>query len=412
MALFNFEMPGVPRWRTVFLTLAVISVIHFLFVSDTLRSLYDSVPSIHGDETVTPEAPKAISIIESIISSPSTSAVPLVATPSPKASASSTSPASVSSAPETTVGAETETTFTTSASTTSKPSDTRSHPTPPPTPIPVAPLKDGDTEEYLALCVAVKNQPDDLAEFLTHHYHHHNIRRFYIMDDGSSPVLATLNWTQYIDPKAVTFRYYHPTMHGQFMQLAIYQECIQLYRHKHKWMGFVDVDEFLEVKGNETIHSILKELDEDENIGALSINWQIHNSAGLLTRPATARAAFNRCVEDPDPNHGPGSGSGNEHVKTFAKTKKFSSAGSPHNMNLKDKAHGVGEHNDTVNGPWRSPITRDRVALHHYLVKSKEEYQTKIDRNNAMGDGKDWSFWDKIEAQKDYECDSMTKLFP
>jgi hypothetical protein len=33
------------------------------------------------------------------------------------------------------------------------------------------------------------------------------------MDDGSSPALATYNYSAFLDPKGITHRYYHPALH-------------------------------------------------------------------------------------------------------------------------------------------------------------------------------------------------------
>ena len=35
-----------------------------------------------------------------------------------------------------------------------------------------------DDEEYVAICMAVKDQSLDLPEWLIHHYHHLGVRRF------------------------------------------------------------------------------------------------------------------------------------------------------------------------------------------------------------------------------------------
>jgi hypothetical protein len=37
-------------------------------------------------------------------------------------------------------------------------------------------------DEYVAICLSVRDQSRDMIEFLNHHYHHHQIRRFYIME--------------------------------------------------------------------------------------------------------------------------------------------------------------------------------------------------------------------------------------
>ncbi|KFZ24401.1 hypothetical protein V502_01119 [Pseudogymnoascus sp. VKM F-4520 (FW-2644)] len=294
-------------------------------------------------------------------------------------------------------------------------------------PIPpfVAPFSAGDTAEDIAICLSVKDQYADLTEWLTHHYHHLSIRRFYIMDDGSSPLLATYNYSAFLDPKAITHRYYHPALHHPYQQLASYSDCLKLFGDRHKWMAFIDADEYLEVRGNEilrsilapydddySLRSILAPYDDDDSVGAFAVNWQIHTSGGLLTRPPSARKGFTRCIEDQSPDHSPDVGTENEHIKVIVKPPRVAKP-DVHKFELKEGARTVGENGDTVDRlAWRVPITRRRVSLHHYATKSREEYVAKMERGNGMGSPKGWDWWDWVEAIPTAECKEMATLVP
>jgi hypothetical protein len=37
-------------------------------------------------------------------------------------------------------------------------------------------------------------------------------------------------------------------------------------------MAFIDADEYLEVRGNDTLHSILASYDNDDSVGAFAVN--------------------------------------------------------------------------------------------------------------------------------------------
>lgn len=78
-------------------------------------------------------------------------------------------------------------------------------------PAPFPPLPPPDYEEYMAICMAVKDQPMDLPEFFTHYYFHLGIRRFYIFDDGSEPPLSTASYP--IPSSAITWVYFQPHIH-------------------------------------------------------------------------------------------------------------------------------------------------------------------------------------------------------
>ncbi|KAF4625746.1 hypothetical protein G7Y89_g12417 [Cudoniella acicularis] len=245
---------------------------------------------------------------------------------------------------------------------------------------------------------------------------HERIRNFYIMDDGSSPPLESLSSTFGVPIDTLHFEYQDQAHRGagHSQQLDIYSRCIEHYGEQHTWMAFLDGDEFLETPaGNETLEEILRDLeDHDDNIGALAVNWQMHTSSGLLTRPESTRKAFVDCIWD-DPENG-GKNSNNTHVKSIVRTDKALRPSNPHLWYLKDGAITVGEHYDVVNSEaFRIPITRDRIALHHYAGKSREEYEAKMLRGNAMDDPKGEGFWNSLENLLPHvKCPEMAKYNP
>ena len=84
-------------------------------------------------------------------------------------------------------------------------------------------------------------------------------------------------------------------------------------------MGFIDTDEFLEVKAPDTLHRMLTQLESNATVGALGVNWLNHNSNGLeqrLPRQGICES-FTQCLKDEvEIEHG-----GNNHIKSFVKTK-------------------------------------------------------------------------------------------
>ncbi|RDL37284.1 uncharacterized protein BP5553_04717 [Venustampulla echinocandica] len=266
-----------------------------------------------------------------------------------------------------------------------------------------------DDEEYVAICLAAKDQSHDLPEWLTHHYHHIGIRRFYIMDDGSNPALSSFEYG--IPKSALTFHYQDPATRTAWQQLAFYSECNSWYGSNHTWIAYIDTDEFLEITApNETLVSILKGFDPDKTVGALGVNWKTHTSAGILTRPESARKSFTTCMSDPVGEvHGD-----NTHIKSIVRTSSFAASYNPHKFTLIEGTMTVGEHGDVINtDAFRNPITRDRIALHHYVVKSKEEYEEKMHRGNAMSQPKSKEFWDHVENDEPLEeCTEMARFSP
>lgn len=268
-------------------------------------------------------------------------------------------------------------------------------------------LPPGDTNEYVALCVVVKDMPGDLAEFFIHHYHHHGIRRFYLYDDASKiPLNETADYG--IPRSAVTYTYIptDPNRPEDFMGMIYRDYAMKLYRDIHTWMGFIDIDEYLEMKQGKTLVSWLREWETHDDVGSVAVNWIQHNSAGLISRPAQSnRKAFDQCLTDED-------WAENSHTKSFVRTKYFEGANNPHNMATKEGTGTVGEHGDGT-GVKRAPITHDIWALHHYSVKSYEQFLEKQQRGSASGNGPDKDHhFDDINNAPSYHCPEMGRYYP
>ncbi|EHK99202.1 hypothetical protein M7I_4884 [Glarea lozoyensis 74030] len=164
-------------------------------------------------------------------------------------------------------------------------------------------------------------------------------------------------------------------------------------------MAFLDADEMLEVTAEETLKELLQRLEKNRSIGALAILGMTHTSNGLLERPSSARKGFTDCIWDGNPTH-------NGMYKSIVKTEMHDGASGVHGARLLGNTKTVGEDGFEVSGGRRTP-TRDRIALHHYAVKSRQEYIEKMQRSNAMDQPKPWSFWDEVEAQGGVPCPQM-----
>jgi hypothetical protein len=175
-------------------------------------------------------------------------------------------------------------------------------------------------------------------------------------------------------------------------------------------MAFIDADEFLETSAPHTLRSILEELENTPGVGALGINWRLHTSAGLLKRPESVRQSFNSCAVDPEgPPPAPG-WKDNRAIKSIVRTALFDKPWSPHMYKTKNGTKTVGEHGDVLvdNSNIRTPITRDKIGLHHYTTKSREQFEEKTKLWSAKG----WSYWNHIESLPQVECMEMTRYIP
>lgn len=267
-----------------------------------------------------------------------------------------------------------------------------------------------DLNEDVAFCIVTKDHPDDLIEHLVHHYHHHGIRRFYIMDDGSSTPLSS--YKDYGIPRAhLSFQYIDEKSTVANKQGHIYNECVRLFGPNHKWMAFVDADEFFETRvPGETLLTILEEMYPFTTIGALGVNWRLHSSAGIIHKAPSVRKSFTSCCADPEGLDVPEDWKDNRLIKVIVKTDMYDFCVTPHMFGLKNNTRTVGEHQDVISHGVgvRVPVTRDRIALHHYTLKSRDQFEAKLETWKA----KDWSYWDHIEGLPQEECLEMMKYNP
>lgn len=72
-------------------------------------------------------------------------------------------------------------------------------------------IREGNHDEYLAVCLFAKNQALDMVEWFQHHYYEMGIRRFYVMDDASDPPLSAFMDDYGIPEEAIDFIHYNTT---------------------------------------------------------------------------------------------------------------------------------------------------------------------------------------------------------
>jgi hypothetical protein len=264
-----------------------------------------------------------------------------------------------------------------------------------------------DDDEYIAICAVVRNQQRDLIEWFTHHYYHHGIRYFYIMDDSSVPALD--EFTDYGIPKeAIIFKHYHHEQYPDFMykQQFLYSECNRLYGDRHFWIGYIDADEYIEITDrNETLRSFLQSFEEYPHVGAVAMNWLVHTSSGHLTRQNSTRKAYTTCLSDDNYPW-------NDHIKSFVRPSYFDKPETPHYFFTKSPYITVGEKADPVFGSFRSDKSRNRIAVHHYLLMSKQDYTEKLERGAADNSHRNWELWDQLENSTHVPCMGLANYIP
>lgn len=247
-------------------------------------------------------------------------------------------------------------------------------------------------EGYFALCTVAKDQHKDIREWVEYN-RHIGVRRIYLYDHRSSVPMRDL-LSDFLQSGLVQYNYFNPANNtripGQFAstdQYAAYQDCFTKHRKQHRFIGFLDVDEFVVFHDSfvENVDTLLKAY---EPYGGLALNWVMFGGGGHIRRPiGGALVNYVHCLPLNHTDH--------NQVKVIANTAHALGIGmDPHHL-----AYPKGSRYYTVNEMFQ-PVTSSRtktpshvrVALYHYVIKSREDYGAKVERGSAAGNHKKLEF--------------------
>lgn len=100
----------------------------------------------------------------------------------------------------------------------------------------------------------------------------------YCNDDDPAELYAEVLPFLQGDNPFVTFRH-HPFQGQQF---HMYMHCLRAHKDESEWVMFLDVDEFLCIRGSNSIKALLSEVPEDWD--SISFNWQMFGNSGNKQR--------------------------------------------------------------------------------------------------------------------------------
>ena len=251
--------------------------------------------------------------------------------------------------------------------------------------------------QYFAICVSAKDQHDDICEWVEYH-ERLGAGKIYVFDDSSKPPMLD-QLKRFIQSGLVEYHFIGQSNHTAIPrpQLYVYDQCITRYRSRHQFIAFIDVDEFLFLR-DPSVANMPALLHEYEAEAGLVVNWVQFGSSGHIHKPNGGTLAnFWKCIPLQHPE--------NLHVKTIANTLYVDRVlGDPHHFLYFDGKTAVNEKFEAVHGPRSSHHEILRIALYHYVTKSRDEYRKKIERGSAMKNFKTIEFFEKVETEATEEC--------
>lgn len=221
---------------------------------------------------------------------------------------------------------------------------------------------------YLSLCCIIKDEAAYVEEWMRYHLSI-GVEHFYVYDNGSQvPIKQTLkelNLLQYATVFEIT---------GTRRQNKAYRHCIRAFKYTSRWIGFIDIDEFIVAKS--TRGDLPLFLKDYEAYGGLGINWLIFGSGGRIEKSDKPQleSFLLRSEESFSPNL---------HIKSIVQPKRVRRLGSVHNFFCKKPYYCVNENYQLIDSPFSDPVSVSKIQLNHYYCRSLQEYNNKIKRGFA-----------------------------
>jgi hypothetical protein len=226
------------------------------------------------------------------------------------------------------------------------------------------------TEPSIALCGIVKNEIRSVVEWLAH-YKALGFTDFVIYDnestDGTGEVLQAL------DDAGELIRIEWPHSVGDRPQRLAYSHMCK--NSTVDWIAYFDVDEFLLLREDDTIAGFLGRFGDDVN--AIAISWVGFNSGGQEKyRAAPVIERFTEAL--------PHRNRYNRSLKSIGRREKLSATGI-HRLAVSEGRYVTPSGKDAqfVTGQILRREDVKVAVLHHYLVKSMEEFEEKRNRGHA-----------------------------
>jgi hypothetical protein len=225
-----------------------------------------------------------------------------------------------------------------------------------------------------AICLVVKDYNEYIVEWLEYH-RRMGCGRFYIYDHGSeTPMLLVIK--DYVLSGLVEYTYTDFRLwgsHGRPYQIQAYDKCLKEFGPRHRWMGFIDSDEFIVVVNKtQTIPDVLRGY---EGYGGVGLTWMVFGSSNHIFKPpGGVLPNYHKCAP-------------NRLIKTIVNPAFASHADrDPHHFAYIGDKFTVSTSYAKLTEPYNQDFSKayDVMYINHYHTKSMEDFIGKLRRGRGI----------------------------
>lgn len=219
---------------------------------------------------------------------------------------------------------------------------------------------------YLTLVAIAKDETRNLREWLVYHTLL-GVEAFIIYDNESAvPIRETLapflrdGFLKVVE------------LPGREMQVKAYNHALREFGPETRWMGFIDLDEFIVPLATDDLRHFLTDFEDH---AGLVINWATYGSSGHVKRPLGLQIeSYTQRLPLSEPV--------NFHIKSLVKPASTLGAVNAHSFAYHPGCWAVNPDRMPISSPF-SPPCHDRIRLNHYFYRSREEFEEKMRRGRA-----------------------------
>ncbi|MBP3256318.1 MAG: glycosyltransferase family 92 protein [Clostridia bacterium] len=223
----------------------------------------------------------------------------------------------------------------------------------------------------LAFAAIVKNESPYIDEWISFHKSV-GVEKFYIYDNESTDDLKNV-LQPYIDEGLIEYTYFP----GKAVQILAYKDAVKKHKEEVKYLGFIDIDEFVVPVNNPSILNMLNEIMPlDSNAAGVAINWKIYGSSGFMEKQDGLIIENYRYRADDNFEN-------NKYIKTICNPRLIEDIKNVYSPIYINNMYNIDESGNKVTGKTNSKCPCLKLRINHYFTKSMEEYIIKMNKGKA-----------------------------